>query len=78
MLPSESVDKRHIPWSHATQVLEFGRCITSIRTDTLSKAGDKECETETSRRLFLGICKREDVLLDSTPLAPDDDIIINW
>jgi hypothetical protein len=75
-------------------VLEFGRCITSIRAEfgpyaskgsaaaassaSSSAAAVAKAEDEASRRQFLGIHEAEDSLLDSTPLAPDDDIIINW
>lgn len=74
----------------ASQVLEFGRCITSIRaefgtngtksasTTSSSAAVAAEIETETSRRQFLGIDTAKHAPLDSAPLAPDDDIIINW
>jgi hypothetical protein len=73
-------------------VLEFGRCITSIRaefgeygsksvgttTSSAASAAATEIGSETSRRQFLGISEVDDVLRNSTPLAPDDDIIINW
>ena len=76
----------------AAQVLEFGRCIASIRaefgecgskslgTTSSSAAGAAATEIcpKTTRRQFLGIREVEDELLNSTPLAPDDDIIINW
>ena len=71
----------------AAQVLEFGRCITSIRAEfgecgTTSSSAAAAVSTETcpktTRRQFLGIREVENVLLNSTPLAPDDDIIINW
>jgi hypothetical protein len=81
-----SVSCRLIPWAvaagidtGAAQVLEFGRCITSIRAEFgQSAAVVAGTDTEASRRQFLGIRRVEDALLDSTPLAPDDDIIINW